>query len=107
MSYDDYQMISIENEDYKQRYENLAQEKMVYLAVADNRTRYSHISQISGQIVEKDELLKKMQEHLESAKRKMQEREANYERCIDRLKEELHQASIKQSTVTKWWNKLF
>ena len=106
MSYDDYQMISVENEMYKHQYEELQQEKMVFLTIG---TRASHVSQMSGQIVEKDALLKKMQEHLEDAKRRFEEREANYERRIERLKEELYQASINpvESIVTRWWHKLF
>lgn len=105
MSYDDYQMITTENELYKQQYEELKQEKMVFLTLG---TRVSHISQMSGQIVEKDKVLKKMQEHLADSKRRFEEREANYERRIERLKEELYQASINsvETVVTKWWHKL-
>lgn len=111
MSYDDYQMISVENEDYKRQYEELKQEKMVYLTIKDQGSRYTHHShhQISGQIVEKDKLLKSMQEHLKAAEERMKERETNYERRIERLKEELYQASIIQApvkAVTKWWQKL-
>jgi len=109
MSYDDYQMISVDNELYKQQYEELKQEKMVYLTIKDQGPRYSHHShhQISGQIVEKDTLLKKMQEHLEAAEERMKEREANYERRIQRLKEELYEASVKaEANSTKWWHKL-
>ena len=105
MSYEDYQMMSIENDEFKQQYEELKQEKMVFLTLG---TRVSHISQMSGQIVEKDKLLKKMQAHLEAAEERMKEREANYERRIERLKEELYQASINQveTVVTRWWHKL-
>lgn len=105
MSYEDYQMISTKNELYKQQYEELKQEKMVFLTLG---THVSHISQMSGQIVEKDKVLKKMQEHLADSKRRFEEREANYERRIERLKEELYQASINQveNVVTKWWHKL-
>lgn len=108
MSYDDYQMMSVDNETHKALYDQLKQEKMVYLTVADDRTRYSHISQLSGQVVEKDELLKKMQEHLESAKRKMQERKDYYERRIEELEERLRQASVNpvETTITRWWHKL-
>jgi chemotaxis protein histidine kinase CheA len=106
MSYEDYQMISIENETYKRQYEELQDEKMVFLTLG---TRVSHISQMSGQIVEKDKVLKKMQEHLADSKRRFEEREANYERRIEKLKEELYQASINpvETIVTKWWHKLF
>jgi hypothetical protein len=110
MSYEDYQMMSIENNGFKQQYEELKQEKMVYLTIKDQGPRYSHHShhQISGQIVEKDKLLKKMQAHLEAAEERMKEREANYERRIERLKEELYQASINpvETVVTRWWHKL-
>jgi chromosome segregation ATPase len=106
MSYNDYKMMSIENEGYKQRYENLAKEKMVYLTVTDQGPRYSHHShhQVSGQIVEKDELLKKMKEHLEAAEERMKEREAKYEKRIKNLKEYQTEFNIIQS---KWWYKLF
>ena len=111
MSYDDYQMMSVENEMHKNLYNNLKQEKMVYLTIIDQKSRYSHHShhQISGQVVEKDALLKKMQEHLEAAEERMKEREANYERHIEKLKEELYQASINpvETIATKWWHKLF
>ena len=104
MSYEDYQMISIENETYKRKYEELQDEKMVFLTLG---TRVTHISQMSGQIVEKDKVLKKMQEHLADSKRRFEEREANYERRIQELEEQLRQASINPvETVTKWWHKL-
>lgn len=104
MSYEDYQMISIENETYKRKYEELQDEKMVFLTLG---TRVTHISQMSGQIVEKDKVLKKMQEHLADSKRRFEERESNYERRIQELEEQLRQASINPvETVTKWWHKL-
>jgi len=104
MSYDDYQMMSIENETYKRQYEELQDKKMVFLTLG---TRVSHISQMSGQIVEKDKVLKKMQEHLADSKRRFEEREADYERRIQELEEQLRQASINPvETVTKWWDKL-
>jgi hypothetical protein len=107
MSYEDYQMISTENELYKQQYEELKQEKMVYLTLKDPYSRYGPPSQMSGQIVEKDELLKKMKEHLEVTKEGFDERVANYERRIQRLKEELYEASVKaEANSTKWWHKL-
>ena len=107
MSYNDYQMMSLENEAYKQRYEELKQEKMVYLTIKDPYSRYvdpSRVNQMSGQIVEKDKLLKKMQEHLKTAEEEMKERESDYKIRIRKLEEELRQASKK--TVTKWWHKL-
>ena len=107
MSYEDYQMISVENELYKQQYEELKQEKMVYLTLKDPYSRYGPPSQMSGQMVEKDELLKKMQEHLESTKEQFKDRESNYLKRIERLNEELYEASIKAAVnSTKWWHKL-
>jgi len=107
MSMYEYKMMSLENDVNKAQYEELKQEKMVYLTIKDRGPRYLH--QISGQIVEKDKLLKKMQERLEAAEELMKEREANYERRIEKLKEELYQASINpvETNVTRWWHKLF
>jgi hypothetical protein len=107
MSYNDYKMMSIENEEYKKRYDNLAQEKMVYLTIKDPYLRYAHpsrVNQMSGQIVEKDKLLKKMQEHLKTAEEEMKERESDYKIRIRKLEQELRQAS--KETVNKWWHKL-
>jgi len=107
MSMYEYKMLSREVEAYKQQYENLAQEKMVYLTIKDPYSRYvdpSRVNQMSGQIVEKDKLLKKMQEHLKTAEEEMKERESDYKIRIRKLEEELRQAS--KETVTKWWHKL-
>lgn len=100
----EYEMIAIENEGYKHQFNELKKEKMVYINISDPRTRLSHISQISGQIVDKDELWSKLQENLEKAK----ERETIYKERIRKLEEELHQASIRpiETTVTNWWHKL-
>jgi len=106
MSYDDYQMMSIENETYKQRYEKLKQEKMVFLTLG---THISHISQMSGQIVEKDELLSRMQKHLSLMKKRGEESETNYRQRIATLEKQLSiiQAPVEAAkTVTKWWHKL-
>ena len=108
MSYDDYQMISVENEMYKAQYEKLKDEKKVYLTTINQGSSHSHWShhEISGQIVEKDALLKKMKEHLEASKTRMKDREAKYKERIKKLEEELDQASIK-TTTTRWWHKIF
>jgi adenine-specific DNA methylase len=106
MSYDDYQMISVENETYKLQYEELKQEKKVFLTVV---TRGMDISQMSGQIVDKDELLKKMQGHLSLMKKRGDERETNYIQHIATLEKQLDQVSIIHApvkAVTKWWHKL-
>lgn len=102
----EYEMIAIENEGYKDQFNELKKEKMVYITISDPRTRLSHISQISGQIVDKDELWSTLQKNLEKAK----ERETIYKERIRKLEEELHQASITPEPVKvirKWWHKLF
>jgi hypothetical protein len=108
MSYNDYQMMSLENETYKRQYENLAQEKMVYLTLADRdargylRTPSAH--RMSGSMVEKDELLSKMQAHLDTIQKQGVELELEYKKRIQELEEQLRQASINPvETVTKWW----
>ena len=41
MSYDDYQMMSLDNKMYKDQYEKLAAEKMVYVTLRDPYARYT------------------------------------------------------------------
>lgn len=101
----EYEMIALDKEVLEHQLNELKQEKMVYVTISDPRTRLSHISQISGQIVDKDKLWSTLQKNLEKAK----ERETIYKERIKKLEEELHQASIKpmKTVVTKWWRKLF
>ena len=114
MSYDDYQMISLENETFKQRFDELALEKMVYLTLADRNTppgflRSPRPHRMSGEIVEKDELLNRMQIHLNNITKQSVDLELEYKKCIQDLKKQLDQASIIHSpvkAVTKWWHKL-
>ena len=111
MSYEEYQLISIENEGFKRQYDELKQEKMVFLTLADTKINPIKVHRMGGQVVEKDELLKKMQDHLDAVERRAEEREANYERRIERLKEELYKASINpiptKEAIGKWWHNLF
>jgi len=111
MSYDDYQMISVENKTYKDQYENLVDEKMVYVTLRDPYARYAptHVNKMSGQIVDKDELLRNMQTHLERCEERMKEQKIDYDLRIQKLNEELRQATVNpvETTVTKWWHKLF
>jgi len=111
MSYDDYQMISVENKTYKDQYENLVDEKMVYVTLRDPYARYAptHVNKMSGQIVDKDELHRNMQTHLERCEERMKEQKIDYDLRIQKLNEELRQATVNpvETTVTKWWHKLF
>jgi hypothetical protein len=113
MSYNDYQMMSLENEEYKQRYEILAQEKMVYLTLAERNTngylRSPNVHRMSGTMVEKDELLSRMQIHLDGVKKRSVELELEYKKRIQELEEQLRLLSAVQApikAVTKWWHKL-
>lgn len=114
MSYSDYKLLSIENEGYKQQYENLAQEKMVYLTMADRNTppgflRSPNVHRMSGTMVEKDELLSRMQIHLDGVKKRSVELELEYKKRIQELEEQLRLLSIIQTpikAVSKWWHKL-
>lgn len=113
MSMYEYKMISLENETFKQRFDELAQEKMVYLTLADRNTtgflRSPRPHQMSGQIVEKDELLNRMQIHLNNVTKQSVELELEYKKCIQDLEKQLDKASIIQApvkAVTKWWHKL-
>jgi septin family protein len=111
MSYNDYQMISLENETFKKQYENLAQEKMVYLTLAERNTngyfRSPYVNRMTGQVVEKDELLSRMQAHLDRVQKESGEVESEYKKRIQELEEQLRQASINPvETVSKWWHKL-
>lgn len=108
MSIHEYKMLEIENKAYKERFDELAQEKMVYLTLG-NRTNPLFVHQISGQIVEKDELLSKMQKHLSLMKKRGDERETNYIQHIATLEKQLDQVYIIHApvkAVTKWWHKL-
>lgn len=113
MSMYEYKMISLENETFKQRFDELAQEKMVYLTLADRNTkgflRSPRPHRMSGQIVEKDELLNRMQIHLNNVTKQSVELELEYKERIQELEKQLDQASIIQApvkAVTKWWQKL-
>ena len=105
MSYEDYQMMSTENEGFKQQYENLAQEKMVYLTLVDTRATPLNTHKMSGVMIEKDELLNKMQKHLDAVEERSVNRELEYQKRIERLKEELHRVKA-EANSTKWWHKL-
>jgi hypothetical protein len=113
MSYEDYQMISIENELHKNQFDDLKQEKMVYLTLADRDSRgylrSPGVHQMSGSIVEKDELLSKMQIHLDGVEKRNAELELKYKKRIQELEEQLRLVSTIQApikTVNKWWHKL-
>ena len=106
MSYDDYQMMSVENKTYKDQYEKLVDEKMVYVTLRDPYARYAstHVNKMSGQIVDKDEMLRTMQTHLERCEERIKEQIIEYEKRIKNLKEYETEFNIIQS---KWWYKLF
>ena len=112
MSYEDYQMMSIENNEYKRRYENLAKEKTVYLILAERNSKYfltPHVHRMIGEVVEKDELLSRMQAHLDRVQKQSGEVESEYKQRIQDLEEQLRLLSAVQSpikAVTKWWHKL-
>ena len=114
MSYHDYQMISLENETFKQRFDVLAQEKMVYLTLADRNTppgflRSPKPHRMSGEIVEKDELLNRMQIHLNNITKQSVDLELEYKKRIQELEEQLRLLSTIQTpikAVSKWWHKL-
>lgn len=111
MSLDEYEIMSLDNKMYKDQYEKLAAEKMVYVTLRDPYTRYTStdVNKMSGQIVDKDELLKSMQTHLERCEERMKEQKINYDLRIQKLNEELRQATTNpvETTVTRWWHKLF
>jgi DNA repair exonuclease SbcCD ATPase subunit len=109
MSIREYEMISIENELYKNQFDKLKQEKMVYLTLIDPQIEPLYSHKMGGEIVEKDELLNRMQKHLDGVEKRGKELKAHYERRIVNLEEQLRQASTVQApvkTVTKWWHKL-
>jgi hypothetical protein len=118
MSYNDYQMMSLENETFKKQYENLAQEKMVYLILADRNSRYfrsPYVHRMTGEVVEKDELLSRMQAHLDTVQKQSGEVELEYKKRIQELEEQLATAQTQvfikarvetEKVVTKWWHKL-
>jgi len=113
MSMYEYKMISLENETFKQRFDELAQEKMVYLTLADRNTtgflRSPRPHRMSGEIVEKDELLNRMQIHLNNVTKQSVELELEYKKRIQELEEQLRLLSTIQApikAVSKWWHKL-
>ena len=106
MSMYEYKMLSLDAEIAREAYNQLKEEKMVFLTVG---TRTMDISQMSGQIVDKDELLSKMQKHLSLMKKRGEERETNYTQRIATLEKQLSiiQAPVEAAkAVTKWWHKL-
>lgn len=112
MSYDDYQMMSVENETYKLQYEKLKQEKTIYLILADRNSRYflsPNVHRMIGEVVEKDELLSRMQAHLDTVQKQNGEVELEYQKRIQELEEQLRLLSTIQApikAVSKWWHKL-
>ena len=112
MSYEDYQMMSTENEMYKRQYENLAKEKTVYLILAERNSKYfltPNVHRMIGEVVEKDELLSRMQAHLDTVQKQSGEVELEYKKRIQELEEQLCLLSAVQApikAVTKWWHKL-
>jgi hypothetical protein len=108
MSYNDYQIMSLENETYKRQYENLVEEKKVYLILADRNSRYfrsANVHRMSGEVVEKDELLSRMQAHLDTVQKQSVELELEYKKRIQELEEQLRLLSAVQApikTINKW-----
>jgi hypothetical protein len=111
MSIHEYKMLEIENKAYKERFDELAQEKMVYLTLAERNTngyfRSPFVNRMTGEVVEKDELLSRMQAHLDRVQKESGEVESEYKKRIQELEEQLRQASINPvETISKWWHKL-
>jgi hypothetical protein len=113
MSIHEYKMLEIENKAYKERFDELAQEKMVYLTLAERNTngylRSPNVHRMSGTMVEKDELLNRMQTHLDGVKKRNIELELEYKKRIQELEKQLHLISTIEApikAVTKWWHKL-
>jgi hypothetical protein len=111
MSLHDYEMVKVENELLIQENERLKEGNTVFLSSERqnhwNGTEY----RLSGTLVEKDALLKKMQEHLDASKvkvRKIVIKEFNYKQRISELEYEIEELKKPFSLNVKstWWGKL-
>jgi predicted GTPase len=110
MPYDEYQLLISDNEQLKRRFDERLEESAVYLTLVDTKKYPWDTHKMTGQIVKKDGLLSKMQEHLDEVAKRGKEREAEFEKRIKELEEKLQQASIIKEpakAVSSWWHKLF
>ena len=114
MSMYEYKMLSLDAEIAREAYNQLKEEKMVYLTTGF-RENPLFVHNMSGMIIDKDELLSKMQKHLSLMKKRVEERETGYLQQIATLEKQLAtaqaQAFVKApveavKAVTKWWHKL-
>ena len=111
MSLHDYEMVKVENELLIQENERLKEGNTVFLS----SERQSHWNgteyRLSGALVEKDALLKKMQEHLDASKvkvRKIVIKEFNYKQRISELEDEIEalKKPFPLNVKSTWWGKL-
>ena len=113
MSIHEYKMLEIENKKYKEQFDKLAEEKWVYLTTGYRENPLFIYQMSGGIIIEKDELLSKMQKHLSLMKKRVEESETGYLQRIATLEKQLLEAQAPVEVpveavkaVTKWWHKL-
>ena len=107
VSFHDYEMLEMENEGLKYQFDQLKDEKMVFLTLEDPKYNPHAHQMRRSQIVKKDELLNRMQKHLDRVKKQSVDLELEYKKRIQELEDQLRQASINPvETVIKWWHKL-
>lgn len=100
MPLSEYEGMLLDNKIFKQQYDELKQKNKVYVCM----NRIGYLYEMSGQIVEKDALFKKLQGNLKLLKAKTKAKEEEYEERIHKLEKELYQ---KSTIKTKWWHKFF
>lgn len=99
MPLSEYEGMLLDNKIFKQQYDELKQKNKVYVCM----NRIGYLYEMSGQIVEKDALFKKLQGNLELLKEQAKEREDKYQKRIYELEQELYQ---KSTAKINWWKKL-
>jgi hypothetical protein len=115
MSMYEYKMLSTEAEIAREEYNRLKEEKWVYVTTVYSENSLFVRQMGGGMIMDKDELLSKMQKHLSLMKKRVEESETGYLQRIADLEKQLATAQA-QSFVkapveavkapTKWWHKL-
>jgi len=115
MSMYEYKMLSTEAEIAREEYNRLKEEKWVYVTTAYSENPLFVRQMGGGMIIDKDELLSKMQKHLSLMKKRVEERETGYLQQIADLEKQLAtaqaQSFVKEpveavKAATKWWHKL-
>lgn len=111
MSLHDYELIKLENQVLIEQSERLKKENVVFFSInPKNVTWYDkNVYRLSGEIVDKDESLKRIQGHLDAIIERGNKREQEYQERIKEYQERIKELESKTTIVQKLnpWYKLF